>query len=228
MNTEKENSSLTQTYSPEKIEIITELDFNRENFLELLKENQSLHRENLELKEELKISRNESLIDPLTDCLNLRYFNKFLDEHFNPEHPEFYHNKTAFVYIDIDGLGAINNKYGHEAGNLLIKTAAEFFIKSFHEKDIVIRIHGDEFVIICENYNNDPDFEDKLKIKIKKIMELAKKIIIVFEGNEFRLRFSSGAAAYNMRMDKNPKATCSRSEIDMYVNKEANRNDNQW
>ncbi|MEI6054243.1 MAG: GGDEF domain-containing protein [Candidatus Saccharibacteria bacterium] len=228
MHAEKEHSNLAQTIYPEQIEIDTELDFSHENFLEILKENQNLRQENLELKEELEKSRNESLVDPLTDCLNLRYFNKFLDEHFNPEHPEFDHNKTAFIYIDIDGLGAINNKYRHEAGNLLIKTAAEFFIKSFHEKDIVIRIHGDEFVIICENYNNDPDFEDKLKIKIKKIMELAKKIIIVFEGNEFRLRFSAGAAAYNMRIDKNPKATCSRSEIDMYVNKEDNRSDDQW
>jgi len=48
---------------------------------------------------------------------------------------------------DIDALKVVNDKHGHQAGDVLIKTTASILQQSFRECDVVARIGGDEFAI---------------------------------------------------------------------------------
>lgn len=88
----------------------------------------------------------EKYMDNLLQVFNRTAYEETLTK------PEFYDIGVCFV--DINGLGIINNKYGHEEGDLLLKTIANFFKKNFRYKDI-FRIGGDELVIICENIDKE-------------------------------------------------------------------------
>ena len=55
---------------------------------------------------------------------------------------------AAVFYVDIDGLKAINDDYGHDAGSTLIIAAAEAMKNSFRAADVLARMGGDEFVAL--------------------------------------------------------------------------------
>lgn len=55
----------------------------------------------------------------------------------------------ALIYIDVDGLKVVNDEFGHEVGNDLIKETATYICKNLHRKsDTLVRIGGDEFIAI--------------------------------------------------------------------------------
>ncbi len=77
---------------------------------------------------------------------------------------------VGVCYSDINGLKAINDEQGHEAGDNLIKTTADIFASVF-KKNTCYRIGGDEFIVIMPEVDEDI-FEalvQKLKTKLKKI-----------------------------------------------------------
>jgi diguanylate cyclase (GGDEF)-like protein len=55
---------------------------------------------------------------------------------------------TCLAYLDIDGLKAINDELGHEAGDRAITELGDVLTRSFRESDLVCRIGGDEFVAL--------------------------------------------------------------------------------
>jgi diguanylate cyclase (GGDEF)-like protein len=81
--------------------------------------------------------------DELTGLQNRRAFEeKVKDIVFNC--PEYY----CVVMLDLNGLKKANDTYGHDAGDELIKAAAECLVASFKESDSIYRIGGDEFCVI--------------------------------------------------------------------------------
>ncbi|MCF0149957.1 MAG: diguanylate cyclase [Firmicutes bacterium] len=68
---------------------------------------------------------------------------------------------AGVVYADVNGLKIANDKFGHEAGDRLIKDAFSLMIKYFHEGgDRIYRVGGDEFVIISLG-SDRTDFEER-------------------------------------------------------------------
>ena len=54
--------------------------------------------------------------------------------------------RSAVIFADIDGLKHVNDELGHDAGDALIRDAAQVFRQSFRQADVVSRLGGDEFV----------------------------------------------------------------------------------
>lgn len=54
-------------------------------------------------------------------------------------------DRVALLYIDLDGFKEVNDRYGHEAGDRVLKGVAEVLLKSLRGSDVVGRIGGDEF-----------------------------------------------------------------------------------
>lgn len=62
---------------------------------------------------------------------------------------------VSVIMADIDGLKAVNDQMGHEAGDKLIKAAASVLADSFRADDVVARIGGDEFAVVVRGANAD-------------------------------------------------------------------------
>ncbi|MEK7548968.1 MAG: GGDEF domain-containing protein [Patescibacteria group bacterium] len=104
-----------------------------------------------------EISRLSSLVDYdfLTGLYNRQGFvreaEKFFDE-LRGEANKKERRKIAFknfsvIFVDLDNLKVINDKYGHKAGDRALKAAARIFKNSIRHFDIIGRWGGDEFVI---------------------------------------------------------------------------------
>lgn len=85
-----------------------------------------------------------SLTDVLTGLYNRRGF--FLQAEHLLRVSRRQRTKSAVVFADIDGLKLVNDEFGHDNGDGVIRDAATVFRQSLRETDVVARLGGDEFV----------------------------------------------------------------------------------
>lgn len=148
------------------------------------------HQHNLLKKLEESNSRlnNMSLTDELTGLYNRRGFINFarqtIDLAVEME------QKGLVFYADMDGLKGINDTYGHEAGDVAIKTMSEILRKTFRNNDVVGRMGGDEFAIVAVGIGLD--FIPKIRERIA----AAEEKWYSEEQPPFRLGISFGAVEF--------------------------------
>lgn len=93
-------------------------------------------------------ARNQMLLkkkaeqDSLTGLLNRRAFDKLKTILGNSS------KLVAFAVVDVDNFKQINDAYGHETGDLMLKKISGLLESSFRSSDYIIRFGGDEFVMI--------------------------------------------------------------------------------
>jgi len=90
--------------------------------------------------------REEAITDGLTQLYTYRYFELRLRNEF--ERASRYHTPLSLIFIDIDHFKRINDTYGHEEGNEVLRTVAKILKDSTRRVDVVARYGGEEFCII--------------------------------------------------------------------------------
>jgi diguanylate cyclase (GGDEF)-like protein len=163
-----------------------------------------LYREQLETEEKLRYTLRElessnrkleelSTIDDLTGLYNRRGFYSYAD-HQRSVSKRTGHGFLLF-YADMDGLKAINDKFGHNEGDTAIRNVTHVLRSAFRKSDIIARIGGDEFVII----STDATINDAANI-IKKVKDTLARFN---EMNRFPyvLGITMGFAAYDPNRD---------------------------
>ena len=65
--------------------------------------------------------------------------------------------RLAIVFVDLDGFKAVNDRFGHDAGDELLRGAGERFGRCVRESDTVARVGGDEFVVLLDPLREDAD-----------------------------------------------------------------------
>ena len=99
-------------------------------------------------------------IDPLTGLLNRRGLNSRLTALFG--RPDKL-GCGALVMLDADGLKQINDRFGHAAGDIYLKSIAEI-LTSFNSKNCICARHGgDEFILFLYNFENKSQVDAALK-----------------------------------------------------------------
>jgi len=83
--------------------------------------------------------------------------------------------KLAILFLDLNKFKEINDTFGHETGDYLLKAVAKRFKKSIREEDTIARLGGDEFAIIIYDLKNDSDI---VKISEKIIKNVQKPLDI--------------------------------------------------
>lgn len=100
--------------------------------------------------------------------------------------------RFALLYLDLDGFKQINDNYGHEAGDLVLKTAASRLLDSVRRSDTVGRIGGDEFTIILGTINNSDDAGQVAE----KILEAMRRPITLPDGTAGHIDASIGISIF--------------------------------
>ena len=75
----------------------------------------------------------------------------------------------ALLFIDLDGFKAVNDNFGHDVGDDVLKKAAESLKKTVRECDIIARLGGDEFVVVLTNlsdFNSISPIADKIVLSL--------------------------------------------------------------
>jgi len=128
--------------------------------------------------------------DPLTDLYNRRGFLEASEKIFrtvisikNHERKKFRIEEIALVLLDLDDFKKINDKFGHEAGDAVLKGVAEILRNSLREIDVIGRWGGEEIVILLLGAGKEEALKisEDLRAKISQrefILKRAKKIKI--------------------------------------------------
>ena len=106
--------------------------------------------------------KSDSITDGLTGLYNRKYFDSILDETTAVSYENNW--DSAFIMIDIDFFKQYNDTYGHDAGDIALKTVANVLDTLFKDEyDYVFRLGGEEFGILIFNINR-ATLEKRLKI----------------------------------------------------------------
>ncbi|MBT4890556.1 MAG: diguanylate cyclase [Rhodospirillales bacterium] len=97
----------------------------------------------------------------------------------------------ALAMLDIDHFKSINDTYGHDIGDVVLKALGETLTSALRATDVVARMGGEEFVIITPDISADklPEFLDKIRVRISELSFEA-------EGKSFSITASFGAINY--------------------------------
>jgi len=128
--------------------------------------------------------------DPLTGLFNKISFWAHLEE--KVKEAEKTHSSFSVLVIDMDNFKEVNDNYGHDFGDKVLKKIAEVLKKSFRSKDIIARYGGDEFCVIL----TDVDKELAQILANRFIKNLENMKIKAPDGKEITLRASFGIASY--------------------------------
>lgn len=156
------------------------------------------------------------IIDPKYNCFNRSYY-ETLEKRFDYQRtPNF---EMGFVYVDLNDLKNINDTFGHEKGDQVIRMLVDFLKAKFRKMDDVIRMGGDEFIVVCYNHDNDPNFEINLQNKIKKMQKEFEEQLVAH--NIPSNGFAAGVAVFDKKTDATLDQISDRADKLMYEDKKA-------
>src|SRR5437588_8958550 len=115
----------------------------------LLGEVQRLQSELLAARNKVKDLEATADIDAVTAIFNRRGFERELKRSLS--YAKRYGTRAALFYIDLDGFKPVNDRYGHAAGDAVLKGVAAMLTSSVRASDTVARLGGDEFGLILWN-----------------------------------------------------------------------------
>ncbi len=175
---------------------------------------------NLALKEQNKYLENAANIDSLTQCYNRRHFKLNKERYFSVS----IRDKLAVTVgvLDIDFFKDINDVYGHDAGDIVLKDIASFIQRKMPAGSPgLYRFGGEEFVIVLIGLSKSEvdDWLDGLYGAMKR------NIIPVTKGKE--VTFSVGMAKINSD-DEAIEMALKRADEALYCAKNNGRNQYYW
>lgn len=91
--------------------------------------------------------------DPLTGLMNRRGLNFAIDKQLNMN--SFF----SILLIDIDFFKKINDTYGHDQGDLVLKSLADIMQKNFRKNDVCCRYGGEEFIVLIPDVSKGEAYE---------------------------------------------------------------------
>jgi diguanylate cyclase (GGDEF)-like protein len=98
------------------------------------------------VKKALETAKQSARTEPLTGIPNSRAFGEVLEREI--DRARRYGHSISFAYIDLDDFKAVNDRFGHSDGDLLLQAVANTIKEGIRETDTVARLGGDEFAIL--------------------------------------------------------------------------------
>jgi diguanylate cyclase (GGDEF)-like protein len=142
--------------------------------------------------------------DELTNLPNRTLFTERLERALVRAHRSGGH--VGVLYVDLDGFKPINDKYGHEAGDAVLRVVARRLRRAIRETDTAARLGGDEFGVVLEDVRDDEvaaEISDKAVTTISKPMRWEQQLLCVGAsvGRSISPQDGTSAAALVRRAD---------------------------
>jgi len=155
--------------------------------------------------------------DNLTGSCNRGYGIALLDQQLKLAHRK--KQKISLAYFDIDGFKDINDTFGHEEGDRVLKEVAKLFKSTLRKVDIICRIGGDEFLLIFpdSSLNDVPLIIERLNKNLEKLNQTLNK--------PYKIGFSIGISYYDPDHPQSIDELISIADENMY--KEKNKKSKQ-
>lgn len=173
------------------------------------------------LLDKYKDKATQSITDALTGLFNRNYFTQYLEsqmkthESFPDEAPQ---KSMSVIMMDIDFFKKINDVYGHQAGDHVLKLTSDLMKKSFRKTDVVTRYGGEEFLAILPG----TDFKGAA-IAADKLRASVESNVFEFEGTKIPVTISIGVAQINLGNETGDQAVA-RADAALYSSKHNGRN----
>ncbi|WP_334190430.1 putative bifunctional diguanylate cyclase/phosphodiesterase, partial [Noviherbaspirillum sp.] len=167
--------------------------------------------------EELERRGNE---DALTSLHNRHWLHAFLPEALDRAAKQG--KMVALLFIDIDGFKAVNDSMGHAAGDELLRIAASRLQSVLRPQDKVVRLGGDEFLIVLEDVEQQADAS-----------HIARRVLEVF-GEKFKLKMGMHTVGVSVGISLFPndgrdaKTLLQNADIAMYSAKESGKGQSRF
>lgn len=150
--------------------------------------------------------------DPLTGCWNRRsFFTAFDDIWATAQHE---HRPVSCVMVDIDFFKSINDRFGHSAGDEVLRKVAATLKQAARGEDLVCRYGGEEFCILMR----DTDIE-----VAKKVAERFRQTIAAIPFSQLSVTASFGVSARSLG-PHSPQELLDQADKCLYVAKQRGRN----
>lgn len=158
----------------------------------LCRDSQKMERKLTEYNNELEAIANT---DNLTKLWNRHYLMRYIEKIIK--------NPFEFMSIaigDIDFFKKINDNYGHECGDEVLRVLGKVFQNNMNGKGVVARWGGEEFIFVYENANGDD-----AKQKLADLQDAVKKTVINYNGQQIKVTMTYGLTEYdhNKSLDEN-------------------------
>ena len=167
------------------------------------------------LERELAEAKLTSTKDFLTGTLNRKTYEEEIKKFEN----EFIRKNQnyAIIFFDIDHFKSVNDNYGHECGDIILKTFSSLLLKLTRDLDIVGRYGGEEFVVAL-HYNDKAEL-DKYVSRIKSVITKNK---FIYKNEKLKITFSAGV---QIRSNNNSiEETIANADRLLYKAKQTGRN----
>jgi diguanylate cyclase (GGDEF)-like protein len=188
-----------------------ELDYNEDDELGIL--TRTFKEMSAHTKEHISSLSKQVYVDALTSVRNKAAYGDYihsLQERMDDQDEQL---EFAFGVFDCDDLKLINDTYGHDKGDIYLKTASRLICRIFQHSP-VFRIGGDEFAVILQNedYMNREELLEKFRTTRAEICEAAE--------NEWeQVNVTMGLAVYDPEIDPSVIDVARRADRRMYENK---------
>ncbi|MEY4507906.1 MAG: hypothetical protein RLZZ450_28 [Pseudomonadota bacterium] len=166
------------------------------------------------LRSERDKLRVKATVDPLTQVLNRGALEEALLSQLNLNAP------FAVMFVDLDHFKSINDKYGHDVGDNVLRALGGHLRKTIRSNDIAGRYGGEEFVVCLSGCDND--FAPKIAERHREWIE---NIPFPKENHPERVTASIGVAVFNPAVpDSSLTALLKRADSALYQAKHRGRN----
>jgi len=149
------------------------------------------------MSEKMKeVLRHKTFVDEVTGVFNYRYLDFRLVE--EAERTRRHGGLTAVLYMDLDGFKRVNDRFGHQVGNVVLEQLATQMAQKVRSCDVFGRIGGDEFLVVLPQTDRREAYvlAERLRETVQNyVMEIGDERVIDF------LRVSIGIAAFPVNGD---------------------------
>jgi len=176
-------------------------------------------RNQIQIVNQMRTIERLSLIDQLTNIPNRRSF----DERLNMEWKQAIREQTpiSILMIDVDKFKNLNDRYGHQKGDIILQSIAKIFPQSFRRPgDFAARWGGEEFVVLLPNTSIDGAMDVAEKIR----SDIENTSITCTAGLILSVTVSIGVNSLTPELNSSVDAFLSNADRALYAAKDAGRN----